>query len=341
MEHQGKEYHWSQTQTASGKGARKGKKDYEELNTLRDVLCSGDSVSFPVLVQYPVSRAVLDIPLRIRRKHEFTPLSAFDKSLSGTDFRVFFEWFKYLEDIENEYIRDREQPSLGLYPESVYPNPQLEAVRSALKRFLPGFSDLRVRRNPLHMEIKKNGKALWVDSLSDGEKCLMALVGDLARRFAIANQNAKINPLEAQGIVLIDEVDLHLHPEWQRMIVPRMRETFPNCQFFFTTHSPLVLNQLQPGNLYLLKNTEDGITAEHPSESFGKSVNRILEDLMGLDSTYPDDVKTALNTIYRNIDQNEYSEAEKNIRSLREQGFDEPELRKAEMLIARRKLIGK
>ncbi|TWH64179.1 putative AbiEii toxin of type IV toxin-antitoxin system [Azomonas agilis] len=93
---------------------------------------------------------------------------------------------------------------------------QLTAVRTAISNFMPGFTELRVKRKPrLHMSIKKDGQTLNVLQLSQGEKSLMALVGDIARRLAMMNP-ALENPLEGDGIVLIDEVDMHLHPSWQR-----------------------------------------------------------------------------------------------------------------------------
>lgn len=101
------------------------------------------------------------------------------------------------------------------------------------------------------MEIEKDGQLLTVNQLSDGEKCLIAMVSDLARRMAIANPTG--DPLQGEGIILIDEIDLHLHPKWQRMIVPKLLEVFPNCQFIISTHSPHVLTHIQPENIFLLR----------------------------------------------------------------------------------------
>lgn len=70
----------------------------------------------------------------------------------------------------------------------------------------------------------------------------MAMVGDIARRLSIANASAE-NILEGEGIVLIDEIDLHLHPSWQAVILPVLLNTFPNLQFIVTTHSSKVLGE--------------------------------------------------------------------------------------------------
>ena len=93
------------------------------------------------------------------------------------------------------------------------------------------------------MEVVKDGEVFNIEQLSDGEKSLIAMIGDLARRLSIANPGVR-EPLHGRGIVLIDEVELHLHPAWQRDILPRLMNTFPNVQFMVTTHSPLVLAQL-------------------------------------------------------------------------------------------------
>ena len=189
------------------------------------------------------------------------------------------------------------------------------------------------------MEVEKDGQLLTVNQLSDGEKCLIAMVSDLARRMAIANPTG--NPLNGEGIILIDEIALHLHPRWQRMIVPRLLEVFPNCQFMISTHSPHVLTHIQPENIFLLKWVDGNITAQRPSESYGKNVDRILEDLMDLDTTRPTQVSNDLHRIYEMIDSNDLDEAKQQIATIRQKIGDDPDLVKAEVLIRRKELIGK
>lgn len=297
-------------------------------------------VNLPLFAFYPVNRAVLDIPLRIREKHSFDLLSAYDESLtSGANFRTFFEWFREREDLENEARRDQ-QTGIANKSGSTLPDPQLEAVRDALAQFMPEFKNLTVRRNPLRMEVEKYGERLIVNQLSDGEKCLMALVGDIARRMAMANP-VRGNPLEGEGIILIDEIDLHLHPMWQRMIIPKLTAVFPNCQFLISTHSPHVITHVQPENLFLLSMTAEGLQVARPSESYGKTVERILEDLMGLDTTRPEIVKEALRRIYELIDSQKLEDARESIAQLEKQIGEDPELVKAYVLIKRKELIGK
>ena len=125
------------------------------------------------------------------------------------------------------------------------------------------------------MTVDKNGKTFNVAQLSQGEKSLMALVGDIARRLAMMNPELK-NPLEGDGIVLIDEVDLHLHPSWQRGIVSRLTKTFPKCQFVLTTHSPLVISDFKSMLVYSLN---DGEMTPVPSQ-YGNDANNVLMEVM-------------------------------------------------------------
>jgi predicted ATP-binding protein involved in virulence len=303
------------------------------------ITTTNGQVNLPVFVYYPVNRAVLDIPLRIREKHRFDLLSAYDESLTGgANFSTFFEWFREREDLENEGYRDAQLMMILHIPT---PDTQLQVVRNALNQFMPQFTNLTVRRNPLRMEVKKNDHPLTVDQLSAGEKCLMAMIGDLARRMAIANP-MRSNPLNGEGIVLIDEIDLHLHPKWQRFMVHNLIKVFPKCQFLISTHSPHVMTHVQPENLHLLTMTEKGLLeSHHPSESYGQTVERILEDLMGLETTRPDEVTHSLQHIYQQIDHGDLEAAKTAITELTDQIGTDPELVKASVLIRRKELIGK
>ena len=235
-----KELLWSITRSVKGSPIFDVKSDLRELNEYIKNLRERKLESVPIIAYYSVNRSVVDVPLRIKKHHEFSILSAYDDAFDrAADFRRFFEWFRECEDVENERIADTLMSGGVPY----LANNELSAVRRALNQFLPEFSEWKIRRTPLRMEVNKNGVRLNIEQLSDGEKCMIALVGDLARRLVIANPNQD-NPLLGNGIVLIDEIELHLHPEWQKSILPRLLRAFPNVQFIVTTHSSLVLAQL-------------------------------------------------------------------------------------------------
>lgn len=263
----------------------------------------------PIFVNYGTNRLVLDIPLRIRTKHEFDIYSAFEKSIENRiDFRIFFEWFRNQEDYENECkiaSGNLKQKDLAL-----------EAVRKAVMTMLDGCSNLRVVRKPrLEMKIDKDGTALNVSQLSDGEKCTMALFGDLARRLTIANPNLE-DPLLGEGVVLIDEVELHMHPSWQRKILKCLEQTFPNIQFIITTHSPIVLSEIDDNyNLFFMRKAEKGVEALSYNRLDGYDTNAILEEFMET-SSLNSNTEALIHSIYTCIQQQKYAEAEERIREL-------------------------
>ncbi|MGL4503942.1 MAG: AAA family ATPase [Planktothrix sp.] len=317
-------------------GVRKGysrdiSSSFVELKQIIDEIHSsvgGENLSLPVVVYYPTNRAVLDIPLRIRNKHSFAQIEAYEEALTGgqIDFRRFFEWFRDREDLENER-RLNDHPS--------YRDHQLEAVRKAYEVFMNGFSNLRVQRLPLRMTLQKKGEELIINQLSDGEKCLLALVSDLARRLAIANPDLS-EPLEGEGVILIDEIELHLHPKWQQNIIPALTQTFPNCQFIVTTHSPLVISHVDW--VHLLCVTPNDIMVER-LRSYGKDSNRILETLMD-SSERPIEIQEDFLELFRLIDGDRLEEAKKSLQQLRDKlGEEDPKFVRAEGLIRRKEIL--
>lgn len=308
--------------------------------------------NIPVFAYYPVNRAVLDIPLRIRQSHDFSLLDAWDEALVGAaNFRHFFEWFRNRQDLENEKISEAlvawffEGESTDVFNAFIkksgsFQSPkdiQLNAIRIALSVFLPDFRDITVHRKPLRMVVNKKKTEIRIDQLSDGEKCLIALVSDLARRLAMANPELK-NPLAGEGIVLIDEIDLHIHPGWQRTILANLRKTFPNCQFIVSTHSPQVLGEAEGRQIRVLtQDEENGLSFFIPKQARGLSSNEILDEIMRPDGgtlTRNNEVQQKLDNLFRLIDREQFEEAKKMIAEMKQElNGDIPELVHADSLM--------
>ncbi|KEY42298.1 retron Ec78 anti-phage system effector ATPase PtuA [Pantoea agglomerans] len=151
----------------------------------------------------------------------------------------------------------------------------LQTVENAIYSFLPGFSELKLQRSPLDLLIKKGDESFSVLQLSQGEKSILSLVADIARRLTILNPSLE-NPLLGTGVVLIDEIDLHLHPSWQQKIVQRLKSTFENIQFIITTHSPQVCHTIDGENIFLLK---DGKRFKAPRGTRGAVSSWVLKNL--------------------------------------------------------------
>lgn len=270
-----------------------------------------ETINMPIYVNYGTNRSVLDIPDRIRKKHDFDKLSALERTIENElDFRTFFEWYRERE--AEEVIEARELNDFA------YKDSLLSCVRKAIEAMIGNVTNLRVRRNPVRMVADKVGKEIRVDLLSDGEKCTLAMFGDLARRLALANPGLE-NPLEGEGIVLIDEIELHMHPLWQRKVLKVLRTTFPNIQFLITTHSPQILGEADDRyNIYVLSETDDGGCAVDAIKRMdGYDSNLILEKYMNTDSKNGD-VKSLIKHINRMIAQKKYQEAEDSLKKLKD-----------------------
>lgn len=171
--------------------------------------------------------------------------------------------------------------------------PELDAFNQVLGTFLEGFSNVAVEERATRrtrrkgeaetpppsydLWVSKAGQPLLLQQLSDGERAFLAMLGDLVRRLALANPELE-DPLQGHGVVLIDELELHLHPRWQREVVEKLRASFPNVQFIATTHSPFVIQSLRPGELIALDPE-----FEEPPEYANRSVEDIAEHVMGVD----------------------------------------------------------
>lgn len=218
---------------------------------------------------------------------------------------------------------------------------QLNAVRNAIYQFLPGFSNLKVTRDrKIKMTVVKGTQRLEISQLSNGEKCTLAMVGDLARRLALANPSLA-NPLEGEGIVLIDEIELHLHPAMQRDIINRLQLTFPNVQFIISTHSPQVLGEINSAQIFFVTQLEDGadIDVHSVPTLFGKDSNMILEQFMGT-AEKNQEIKQQLEQLFQLIIESRLAEARELLSKLMEiLGCDDPALIKADMILRRKESL--
>ena len=157
----------------------------------------------------------------------------------------------------------------------------LTALDKAVTRFLPDYRNLRpAQADSKHSLLIDHGtQAIPVRHLSDGERGALALVLDLTKRLAQANESMADPAAEAEAVVLIDELELHLHPAWQRRIVAGLTDTFPRCQFIATTHSPQVIGEVEHDRIHIMADGE----VYSPVRSFGVDSSGVLEEIMGTD----------------------------------------------------------
>lgn len=298
---------WEVTRTAPGyRGNERHKSDLSDMTGYADRLASeyhssAGKENLPMFVKYSVNRSLIDIPAHVHKKHILDAMALYEGRIDGgSNLRSFFEWFREREDIERE-----EREELRSFD---YEDPQLKVVRRAISSVMQGYGDLHTRRKaPAGFELRKNGMSFRVEELSDGEKCYLTLIGDISRRLAICNPTLE-NPLEGNGIILIDELELHLHPSWQGESIDKLRATFPNCQFFITTHSPHIIQNLQldkDDNLIVICNGE----THHVGARYGSPIDEVLNEVFMLDSLRPAPVAHAIETVWNLLENGTYEGA--------------------------------
>ena len=259
--------------------------------------------SLPLVVYYDQNRVAS--PHSGRRVISFSAnenrASSLDTAVSSSP--EFKAWFFERETDEGLEIRDRDDLK--------YRDPELEAVRQLLGP-LDGFTAIRSRKPPDRGErtlfLVKDGADIPFDSLSGGEQAFFLLAADLARRLMLESPGTPIS--EAPGIVCIDEIELHLHPAWQRKILGTLMETFPACQFVVTTHSPQVIGGVEAHHVRLLTLGENGIRkVSQPIASKGRDSNYVLKGILDTPER-DDDVSRLFDEFDDHVDAGNLDDAE-------------------------------
>jgi len=190
------------------------------------------------------------------------------KSISSL--RRFTEWFKTMELSKlqgNETAKWR----IEVVQKSI-----INCLESWDNVFFGVEDDILLAEKDMHSTQRQR---LPVSYLSDGQRNIIGIVADIAYRCVLLNPYLELNAAkESPGIVLIDELDLHLHPKWQRTIVQKLKDTFPKIQFITTTHSPFIVQSLKNEELIDLE------TKKSDTDYYKKGIEDIAEHEMGVDN---------------------------------------------------------
>lgn len=250
----------------------------------------------PVFAYYGASRGHIEVPERLRpakNNYDYPPAALLDCFNPRSDFREMLAWFDQEESSE---LRANKGMTNGDYK----PFSSLEAVRATVVSLLGGAfrSPQFNARHKFVLERASDGAELLVSQLSQGYQSMLALAIDFARRLAIANRFVEYGNIHAQqqlllhalsvleeqdpgieepfqhalamsapALMLVDEIDLHLHPTWQQRVLQDLMRTFPLTQFIVTTHSPQVLTTVPRGNIRILEQHEGGMRVRTPDFS--------------------------------------------------------------------------
>jgi predicted ATP-binding protein involved in virulence len=319
----------------------------KQLNQYTDTLINRENTEvpfvMPVIAYYGTNRVFQEeIQRRRNFRKQFSRFEALDGALDArARFKASLEWFNAMEDDERR--RQQETKSFD------YRLPELETVREAIQSMLPEFSNPRIESRPMRFVIDRKlenaTRTYRITQLSDGYRAVLALVMDLARRMAEANPPdiTKTNPLHQPALVLIDEIDLHLHPSWQQRILEDLRRTFPNTQFIVTTHSPQVLSTVKSENIRNLKIRDGKYIVEIPAHEIYAQESRVaLEDVFDVPSRPPLEVNQQLQEYLKLLEdkRDETTKANQLRRTLEARlGAGDPQLQLADMLILRNQAL--
>jgi predicted ATP-binding protein involved in virulence len=205
---------------------------------------------------------------------------------------------------------------------------QLTLVQSAVREAVEGATKIEYDAELRDMIVAfEQAPTQRFSSMSDGQRALVGLVADIARRACLLNAETfgaqALN--ETFGLVLIDELDLHLHPRWQRRVVADLKRIFPKIQFFATTHSPQIIGEARPEEIVLL--TPQG--QKRPSQTFGMDSNWVLECVMDADGRDPE-VRRKIAAMFAAIEHERFDDARSLMRELRETIGEAPDVVAAE-----------
>ena len=283
------------------------------VSVLQNQVANGENIILPIIAYYGTRRQWDKTDDRPEKNLLFIPqMNGYVNALSAKPFNieVMRHWFSRMLLISRK--------------KSVS---EFQAVRNAIaccyrsiddrKNLKDVIIDYDAEKEDIEIQMYFNGgtiEVLPLHYLSDGAKSILAIVADIAYRMAILNPHLLDKVItDTDGIVLIDEIDMHLHPSWQRKIIDSLHKTFPKVQFIFTTHSPTVLTNVPKENIQILK---EGKIFNTETNTYGRDVNSILREIMYTEIR-PSEVKEKLTAFSNAIDDSDLDTAETLLKELR------------------------
>ncbi len=277
----------SRTTTVDSKDLQQyAKKNYEKLY-------NKENVDLPIIAYYGTGRLYKETKLS-KEKYEKEKSSrsyGYHNCLNpNSSFKEFMEWFVEQSQIEINTLLKNLQKNQNLNITELPTSRLLTNIKNSINSVFLHLNWKNIHFNGVDLVIENSdGIELSINSLSDGVKNILTLVADIAYRCSKLNPHLENSSKETKGIVLIDEVEMHLHPSWQQRVMIDLLNIFDNIQFIVTTHSPQVLSSVKNINIRIIDPTEK--EAKVPIVNpYGKQSVVALEDIMNVSSIPPKEV---------------------------------------------------
>lgn len=300
------------------------------VQQLQQQLSQGEPVTLPVVAYYGTLRQWGHSDIGLPNSVSFLPqMNGYVNALEAKPFNINLmrHWFSKMLLISRKKAV-----------------PEFETVRGAIASCYQGIDERPSLKSVIidydaekeDIEIQMNfddghSDVLPLSYLSEGTKSVLCIVADISYRMAILNPHLLERVVsETNGIVLIDEIDMHLHPAWQRNIIRSLTHTFPNVQFLFTTHSPTILTNVPKENIVLLN---DGQVIQVDTNTYGRDVNSMLREVMSTE-VRPSDINDTLTAFSDAISRSDLDSAGSILDSLRNiLGDNDPEIISAQVTL--------
>lgn len=325
------------TRSLNGDGGRTTTKDAQAIikyaSGLQEKIRrgSGDGVILPMLGYYGTGRLWAHKKAKWGGKSEMASSRAdgyIDCLAAESNEKLMYRWF--------ERMTQKELQNLQLY-NGVKKLPSFEAVKNAIRQCVEHISDYSGSSIRYNLEsgalelIRSDMKAPYVfplTELSDGYKNTISLVGDIAYRMAVLNPQLTERVLaETPGVVLIDEIDLHLHPLWQQRILNDLAKIFPRIQFIVTTHAPAVIMSAKGAQIAVIK--KEGAQVPRYT-TYGRDANAILNELMEAGER-PAEIKKYFTDFYDELAKPDLEKANEMLAYIKKEiGSEDPDVAGAE-----------
>ncbi|MCD7825393.1 MAG: AAA family ATPase [Clostridiaceae bacterium] len=336
---------WNRTlNSANGKTTIKDAVKLTDIaKSVQNLIMIGDTeLILPLLSYYGTGR----LYAQKKEKRNIKSLTAFKRQVGYVDCmaaesneKLMLNWFQMqtLKELQT-------QQKTGVLEKSVLLATVEKAICSCYERISGAkkssiMFDLDTHRLVLEFETSDGDtRRFAMDEMSDGYKNTLSMIGDIAYRMAVLNPILGEMVLEeTPGIVMIDEIDLHLHPQWQQTILQDLHAIFPKIQFIVTSHAPEVINSVEREQIRILDNGKIYLPT---AQTYGRDANSILREVMKV-SERPEEMVQKLNAFYSYMDEQNYEKADSVLSQIEEiVGTTDPDIVAARTSLDLEKILG-
>lgn len=316
-------YHWVRTRTSVN--SSRSTIQPRDIVRLAEELASNENSELPVLIYEAAGRVWEQKRQKVENpfgKKIVRTIGYMDTLLEASNIKMLRNWCIKME--MNEFKLKKEISEYEAAKKAVADFMQI--INGDADKQYKVFYDSQLEE----LMFQNEEEILPISDLSAGYQSLIWMVFDIAYRMALLNPQRGKEVALTKGIVLIDEIDMHLHPKWQWNIVKALKDTFPNVQFIAATHSPIIISSCKQDNLITISKTGEISYAVTP---YGFDVNEILSVFQG-SYIMAEDVERLFKSFYQNLDAEKYDLAEKQLEQLKEMaGENNPKITGAEMAL--------